>query len=170
MYIYWFLCWCNVVLRICYYVVEINLLTYLRHFQLTRSHNILYTSWNSLPPDVENPVDHERSGIDPLACPMYWTHNDHCHISSGDLTAKLLKIYIPVWDIPPPQCQRCSLLSAIPIITWSYWSSSYSSELDLYVLRSWEHFIDMLQDHMNVNSAPPPICGVLIAFKLFVDP
>ena len=32
-------------------------------------------------PDVENPVDHERSGIDPLACPMYWTHNDHCHIS-----------------------------------------------------------------------------------------
>ena len=21
--------------------------------------------------DVENPVDHERSGIDPLACPMY---------------------------------------------------------------------------------------------------
>ena len=61
---------------------------------------------------------------------------------------------------------RCSLLSAIPKITWSYWSSSYRSELHLNVLRCWEHFIDMFQDHRNSKRTSPPLILGLWVEKL----
>ena len=69
-------------------------------------------------PDVDNPVDHERSGIDTLACPC---------IEPRMITAILANLWTLDCQITknvyfslrssPYQCERCALLSAIPKIT-----------------------------------------------------
>ena len=133
---------------------------WLRHFQLTRSH-ISFLEFFTTPmlknQSIMRGVALTRWHV-PCTEPIMITAilanlwRFDCQIAKN--------IYFSLrYRPPPPQCQRCSLLSAIQKITWSYWSSSYSSELDLYALRSWEHFIDMFQDHRNINSTPSHLRG-----------
>ena len=94
MYIYWFLCWCNVVLRICYFVVEINLLTYLLTNKAIRDgrprpprHQV---GW-----DIPLHFDTNPESLRPFV-PEIWPNNVFNHSATYDLDLwpKILKIFV----------------------------------------------------------------------------